>query len=160
VLEGWVAKQPNDVEARLTLASALQAVQRPDKALEHYQAVLKADDLNVVALNNLAWMYQTRADPRALGLAERAHSRAPENADVLDTLGTILLQQNREADAIGYLEKAAQLAPKALETRYHLAQAQVALGRKTEARATLETVLGDGRPFDQRAAAQTLFDKL
>ena len=160
LLEGWVAKRPNDVEAQLTLASALQAAQQPDRALTHYQAVLKTDEQNVVALNNAAWLYQGMADPRALGLAERALSRAPDNAAVLDTLGTILLKQNREADAIGHLEKAAQLAPKTLETRYHLAQAQAALGRKAEARATLQTVLADTQPFTERAAAQALFDKL
>lgn len=159
-LSSWVSREPTDVRARLTLAQALQADGRTEEALRQYEAVLDIDERNVVALNNGAWLYHQLGDARALPLAERALSVAPENPAVLDTLGTILIGLDREQDAISHLEKAAQLAPQALDIRYHLAEALVGLGRRAEARATLEGLLAEGRSFENRSAAEALLESL
>jgi putative PEP-CTERM system TPR-repeat lipoprotein len=160
VLNTWISEAPMDARARLTLASLFQQVGRPRDALSHYEAVLKSDGDNVVALNNAAWLYHTLGEGQALSLAQHAYALAPQSAAVLDTLGTILLQGNRAQDAIGHLENATQLAPESLEIRYHLAEAQAKLGRRSEAKVTLESLLGDARPFEERAAAQALLKTL
>ena len=159
-LEGWVNGHADDESARLVLANLLQSAGRNADALTHYERVLAADGDNIVALNNAAWLYQRAGDPRALSLAERVHALAPESAPVLDTLAIVLMGQNRDRDAIAYLERATELAPRAFEIRYHLAQLQLRLARVDQARATLLALLRDGGQFEQRAAAQQLLESL
>lgn len=160
VLEDWSTRYVNDVPSRLLLADVYRVVGRDREALSQYDRVLQAQDDNVVALNNAAWLHHLARDPRALQLAESAYRLAPESAAVLDTLGTILLAENRDQDAVAHLERAAELAPNAPEIRYHLAQAQVELRRLADARATLEGLLRDNRPFEGRAAAEELLNSL
>jgi putative PEP-CTERM system TPR-repeat lipoprotein len=156
----WVADNSSHVPGRLTLAAQLQEIGREIEALREYEAVLAVDPESVVALNNAAWIAYEAGDDRDLELARRAAELAPDNGAVLDTLGVILLARNREADAVGYLERAAQSMPEVPEIRYHLAQALARSGRSREARAALEQVLRDARPFTERSAAQALLDSL
>jgi putative PEP-CTERM system TPR-repeat lipoprotein len=160
LIERWVREHPEHLLARLALGSQLQAAGRDDDAAREYDAVLATDPDNVAALNNAAWMAQQRGDPRALELAQRAAKLAPDNAAVLDTYGVVLLGLKREADAVGYLEKAAQFTPQALEIRYHLAQGLARLQRTSQARATLESLLKEERPFNDREAARKLLESL
>ena len=75
-------------------------------------------------LNNLAWIYQDSQPARALELAARAAELFPENADILDTYGWILLKQNQREQAIQMLERALELAPDSESIAEHLAQAR------------------------------------
>ena len=87
---------------------------------------------NVLVLNNLAWAYQQVKDPRALETAERAYKLKPDNAAVADTLGWMLVEQGNTTRGLELLQKAVAAAPKALEIRYHLAQAWVKSGDKVK----------------------------
>jgi putative PEP-CTERM system TPR-repeat lipoprotein len=158
--ERWVAENPNHVPGRLALAGQLQTAGRDIESLREYDAVLAIDSENVAALNNAAWIAHEAGEERALDLARRAAALAPDNGGVLDTLGFVLLGQNREAEAVGHLERAAELTPQLLAIRYHLAQALARLDRTSEARAVLESVLREERPFTERAAAQALLNSL
>lgn len=158
--ERWVAANPRHVPGALMVAGLLQEARRYEEALRAFESVLSLDDDNVVALNNAAWLSQQLARPGALAFAERAYALAPDNAAVLDTLGWILVGQNRERDAIGHLSKASQLAPQVPEIRYHFAKALVALGRSAEARSVLTPLLAENRDFDDRADARRLLDSL
>ena len=160
LVEKWVHDHPDHQPGRLMFANQLQAAGREDEALREYDALLALDPNNVAALNNAAWLAQGRGEPRALELAERAVKLAPDSAAVLDTLGVVLLGQKREADAVAHLEKAAKLDPKALEIRYHLAQALVQARRTDEARTTLEALLKDERPFNEKESARKLLESL
>ncbi len=160
LLSAWLAKRPDDAKARLALASLLEGDGRKDEALDEYERLLAADQSNIAALNNAAWLRQETGQPGALDLARKAHDLAPDNPAVLDTLGWILAQENRERDAIQFLERAAQLAPSAPEIRYHVATTQAQLGRVDEARANLEAALSGNEPFASRAAAKALLESL
>jgi Flp pilus assembly protein TadD len=159
-MERWLEGHENDARAALALAGLLQEAGREADALLLYEQVLRLEAENVVALNNAAWLYHETGDARALPLAVKARTVAGDNPAVLDTLGVILMAQNREEDAVAYLEMAARLAPEMPEIRYHLAQAQVATGRVTEARETLVSLVTAERPFPQRASAQELLESL
>lgn len=158
--QAWAAQNPQHVPGMLLLAGLLQEGRRQDEALRAYEAILRLDGNNLAALNNSAWLTHELSRPGALALAERAYALAADNAAVLDTLGWILLGENREADAIVHLERAARLAPQVPQIRYHFAKALVALGRSDEARSVLMPLLAGDLDFEGRIDAQRLLDSL
>ena len=83
----WVESHPADPIARRALASGLMAAGHVKAAIEQNEILLAASPNDAVTLNNLALLYSARGEERALEFAERAHSLAPTDAAVLDTLG-------------------------------------------------------------------------
>ena len=160
VLRDWLAKNPDDDAARLMLAQYFldHAQNRP--AITQYQTVLKAYPSNVDALNNLAWLYTLKHDPRALTTAERAYKLAPESPSVQDTYGWALTQGGEAAKAMPVLQKAARSAPSIAAIQYHLAVAQAQTGDKAGAQATLAAVLKSGTNFPGRTDAEKLYHEL
>jgi putative PEP-CTERM system TPR-repeat lipoprotein len=160
MIRAWLDGAPGDVNARLLLADVLQGAGDVEGALREYASVVEADPRNVVALNNAAWYAHELGRGEALDYARRAAELAPDSAPTLDTLGWILTRENRAADGLPYLTKAAQLAPQALEIRYHLAVAQAGLGQADAARETLRALLAEPGTFEFRGAAQELLRTL
>jgi tetratricopeptide (TPR) repeat protein len=160
LIRAWLERAPSDAKARLLLAEVLQGTGAAEEALREYARILDLDPNNVVALNNGAWYAYELSRPEALDYARRAVALAPDNAPTLDTLGWILTRENRAADGLQHLTKAVQLAPQALEIRYHLAVAQAQLGQTDAARDTLRALLAESQPFEQRGAAQELLRTL
>ena len=63
----------------------------------------------MVVINNLAWVLAHKKKPdldRALELASTAVSQSPDNAEYLDTYGTVLLKCKKYDAAITNFEKA------------------------------------------------------
>lgn len=160
LVRDWLNDSPGDVAARLFLAELLRNEGSTADALEEYTRVIELDDGNIIALNNAAWFSHELSRPRALEYAQRAVDLAPENAAVLDTLGWILTLEEQAGNGIAHLERATQLAPQAVEIRYHLGVAQAQLGRTEAARRTLTAVLEDEQPFAERDAAEALLGTL
>ena len=160
LLRAWLEGAPGDVNARLLLAEVWQGAGNVEEALREYASVIELDPRNVVALNNAAWFAHDLGRAEALDYARRAAELAPDSAPALDTLGWILTRENRAADGLPYLTKAAQLAPQALEIRYHLAVAQADLGQADAARETLQALLAEPGTFELRGAAQELLRTL
>jgi tetratricopeptide (TPR) repeat protein len=158
--ERWVAANPQHLAGTLTLAGLLQAAGRAEDALRVYENLLELDAENLVALNNAAWLAHELSRPVALSYAERAYGLASDNPAVLDTLGWILLGQNREAEAVEHLSRAAELAPQVSEIRYHFASALAEVGQSAEARAVLAPLLQPGVQFEQREEAERLLESL
>lgn len=156
----WVKEHPADITTRLYLASAYAADQQLADSIEQYQSVLKSDSSNLVALNNIALVYQQQKNARAVEYAEKAFNVAPENAAVLDTLGGILVEQGNLTRGIQLLQKAVTLAPEAPGIRFHLAQGLFKLGDKAKARKELEQLLASGKSFEQADEARSLLKQL
>ncbi len=152
----WYKQHPRDVPVRLYHAEDLLAKGRNREAVGLYEAVIKLDPGNVVALNNLADLYQREKDPRALATAERAYKLAPGNSGVLDTLGWILLAQGQAGRAEGLLQKAAAQAPRSASFRYHYGAALARTGKKAEAVRELDAALAAEGNFPERANAKAL----
>ena len=160
-LRRWLKEHPEDVGAMLYAAAESLRTDQPKAAVNYYQQVLRKDPRNVLALNNLASLYQRDGDTRALSVAESAYKLDPESAVVSDTLGWILVSQGKDASrGIRLLEAAATKEPANLEIRYHLAAARAKAGDKARARRELEAMLASGQPFAQREAAQALLKQL
>ena len=155
-LRDWIAAMPDDILARLFLAEQHQAAGDEVAALAAYDEVVERDPQNVAALNNAAWLAASLSRADALSLAQRAARLAPEDGNVLDTLGWILVQDERSGEALPYLERATQLLPELGEIQYHLAVAQVEEGDAAAARQVLDRLLAGTPPADLRRQAEQL----
>jgi putative PEP-CTERM system TPR-repeat lipoprotein len=159
-LRDWLAKHADDTAARLLLAQYYLAHEQKTLAASQYEQVVKAYPENVVALNNLAWLYAEQHDPKALDLAKRAYKLAPQATGIADTYGWALIAGNQAHAALPILVKAAKEAPKVAAIQYHLAVAQARTGDKASARATLDALLKSGTAFQDRQAAEKLYQEL
>jgi len=93
------------------------------KAVELYEAAIKRNQNNALALNNLALLYSESGDSRALSLAEKAYQLQPKNPAILDTYGWMLVQNQQQQRGIEMLEQAVELAPDNASIAAHLRQA-------------------------------------
>ena len=155
-LQQWLKLHPEDIGVRQYLASERLRVGQNTPAIEQYQLILQKDPNNLLALNNLANLYQTEKDARARDVAEQAYKLMPNSAMIADTLGWILVEQGKTARGLKLLQEAAAKDPQNPEVRYHLAVALAKSGDKVKARKELETLLAGDQKFPQREAAQTL----
>jgi putative PEP-CTERM system TPR-repeat lipoprotein len=146
----WLSARPDDVGVRLLRADVLLRTADNEAAIEDYQIVAGAS--NPVALNNLAWLYLQKDDSRALATAQRAYELAPENPDIADTLGWILVQQGQAAEGLKYLEQSVEGRSDNPSVRYHLAQAHADLGDPERALTLLEDLSQRGDFPEQQAA--------
>ena len=160
LLQQWIGVHPKDVDAGLYLARAYAARGDRKQAIDQYLALLRSDPKQVAALNNLALLYLEENDPRARATAEQAYRLKPDNPEVADTFGWILLQQGDKKKGAELIQKASSMAQDNPEIRYHLAVALAKTGNTVQARTELQKLLGAGAPFPQREAAQKLLNSL
>jgi len=159
LLSDWVAKVPDDMNAFMTLISNEIGAKHYDQAEKLLEQVLEKQPGNPVALNNLAWVYQQKNDPRARAAAHRAWLLAP-SAQVADTFGWILVTQGEAVSALPLLRQAARELPGELTIQYHLAVALSEAGIRDEALSVLRPLVAAGITFDEKADAVRLMEKL
>jgi putative PEP-CTERM system TPR-repeat lipoprotein len=144
-LTKWLQRNPGDARVRFVLAGAYEQAGRLADAISEYEKVVQQQPDNVVAMNNLAWLYSQRKDPRAEALAKQAYAKAPNAAAVADTYGWILVQGGKVEDGLKILRQAHDLDRKIPEVEYHLGVALLKSGQKDEARRTLESAISQGK---------------
>lgn len=129
-------KNPNDSNLLISMANFRLARQKKDEAIQLYRQVLRAQPGHVVALNNLAVLLAEHPDTRdeALSYIDHAIQIAGQQDNLIDTKALILLQQNRTAEAAGFLERIAASANADPRHMLHLAVAQRQLGAIDSAR--------------------------
>lgn len=160
LLANWIKQHPKDLAMRAYAADDLMAHGRNKEAIAQYQAILQQAPQHLVALNNLAGLYQREGNPRALATAEQAHKLAPENPAIQDTLGWILVEQGQVQRGLELLSKALAKAPKSEGIRYHHAMALARTGNKARARKELELLLKDAPAFSDADAARKQLQNL
>jgi tetratricopeptide (TPR) repeat protein len=110
-----VALQPDYAEAYVGLGTALLREGRQEEAIVQYQRALELAPQSLVALNNLAWLFATSANPsirngpQAFLLAERAVHLTAEDPLYLHKLAAAYA-------AIGNFPKALETAERALQS--------------------------------------------
>jgi predicted Zn-dependent protease len=159
LLRDWVARQP-DPAVSDALATLEIENSHFDAAVSALQDVLAARPEDVMALNNLAWVYQQLHDPKALALARRAYLLAPANGQIADTLGWILTQQGQPATGALLLRQAAARLPQDPGIQYHLAVALNDAGQRQQASEVLNAILSQDVAFGERDAARQLQQQL
>jgi putative PEP-CTERM system TPR-repeat lipoprotein len=156
----WLKEQPNDLEASVYLAQVRANAGRNKEAIALYEAILQKTPDTLLVLNNLAWLYLSEKDPRALATAEHAFKLGPDAPVIGDTLGWMLLEQGKTARGLEILQKAAAAEPKNPEINYHYAVALARSGDKAKARKLLESALASGQRFSQIEQAKALLKQL
>jgi len=156
----WLTEHPEDVPVRMVLAGAYQGTGQREEAIAHYDKVVRAQPKNVVALNNLAWLYQQQSNPKAVEYAERAYTIASDKPEIIDTLGWALVHSGKIDRGLVLLQEAVSKAPHLPEIRYHMAVALHKAGRIDEARKELKRLLRDHSDFAGVAEAAQLLERL
>lgn len=159
-LKDWIGAHKNDAQVRFALASLYMGEKRYDEALSEHESLLAELKDNPILLNNLAWLYGQRGDPRAVEFGERAYKLAPTSPAVADTLGYLLVKRQQAERGVELLQAAHDRAPGSPEIAYHLAVGLKAVGKPEQARAVLEPALATGAKFDEVEQAQKLLQEL
>ena len=157
-LNEWIAENPKDTGMKMVLANV--GIQQGDLgfAKKQYEKMLPSND--PVLLNNLAWIYMEEGNPRAEEIARRAHSVMPDNPDISDTLGWILVQKGSTQEGLGYLRTSARAKPQEPTVQYHLAFALHKAGDNSAAQEALQRALSAQGNFEGRADAEALMRSL
>ncbi|MGE0809508.1 MAG: XrtA/PEP-CTERM system TPR-repeat protein PrsT [Immundisolibacter sp.] len=159
-LEGWLAKNPQDAATRHVQLNWQVMAGNTDAAVQGYDVLLKANDKDVLALNNLAMLLRGKDQARAVDLARKAAGLAPKSPAVMDTLALLLMDGGDLSQARKLLEGAVEAAPKATVLQLHLAQVQAKAGDNAAARASLHKLLENDAKFPERAEAEALLASL
>jgi cellulose synthase operon protein C len=159
-LKPWTLGHPENFLARAMLGDLYLSMNRLEDAKSVYLELSTRTE-NPLVENNLAWILGTMGQgDDALLHAQRAVKFAPYSADILDTLGTIQMQNHDKLGALQTLQKAAIAAPTNPAIQFHLAQAMVDAGNKDQARTLLRTLMGTPETFKEREQAQKLLDQI
>jgi Flp pilus assembly protein TadD len=112
-------------------------------AVERYQAILKEQPNNVMALNNLAYNLAVRQNRPTEGkiLAERAVTASSGDPTVIDTLAWIEHLLGNDAEASRLMEPVVVKVPNNSEIHFHAAVIFHAVGKQALAAAQLAEAL-------------------
>ncbi len=152
----WLSLQPNDRTIRTVLGSYYLSQHALQQARGQFEAILQLVPTDVVALNDLAWIYEEVHDTRAESVAERAYQLAPDQPNVDDTFGWILAREGKGDRALPLLQQAAKLDQSDPNVQYHYAYALAQQGRRAEAQQVLSNLLATQHEFDSRRDAERL----
>jgi cellulose synthase operon protein C len=156
----WLTRSPSDLAVRALLAEWYIRSNNRARSIAEYEELVRRSESNVLALNNLAWLYTDSNPARAEELGRRAVALAPDATAVLDTLGWILFKRDKTNEALQLLEKAAAGSPDDPSIRYHYAAALAKSGATEKASAMVERALQSKLPFDARGDAERLARQL
>ncbi|KAK2066588.1 hypothetical protein P8C59_000393 [Phyllachora maydis] len=136
-----------------------------DKALTAYRHAMSADKRHYNAYYGVGKVYEKLGNyDKAFTHYHTASVIHPTHAVLITCIGTVLEKQKQIVPALQYFTKAAELAPKAAQTRYKKARALLAIGQLQSAQREL-MVLNDIAPDDARVhfllgkLSKTLRDK-
>ncbi len=145
-----LAVNPASVIAMQVQASLLildKDEQNTQKAIETYQAILKTEPDNTIAMNNLAWIISEDLNnpQEALKMAQKGLEITPDYADLVDTTGVIYYRLGEYEKAVDMFNKCINLynsTNKALASTYmHLGKAYNQLNNKVQTTVYLKKAL-------------------
>ena len=158
VLSAWLEKYPSDTRPALRLAAEAERSGDADAALKYYRQVIRYHPKHTSALNNAAWLLMQANDQAAMELAKRAYETAPDNLNVADTYGMVLINMGQPDKGLTILQKTASTAPHKAEFSYHVALGLYQVGRQKDAAKRLQRLLNKGQVFSERTAAEQTLD--
>jgi tetratricopeptide (TPR) repeat protein len=161
---------PQNAMIALELAALTEAAGRRAEAIENYEAVLRLDQDQAGAKNNLAWLLADSANAtpadldRALQLAQDAKNAMPNDPSVADTLGWVMYKKGIPSAAIALFRESIDGYPEGHPlrgtVRYHLAAAYEKNGERDRAVQELKRALDEDSTFAERDAAEKLLKEL
>jgi putative PEP-CTERM system TPR-repeat lipoprotein len=160
LVEQWTKAHPKDLLTQKALADSYARSGNFAQARVAYERALQIAPDDADVLNNLANVLLLLNDPGAVKVAEQALAKNPGNASTIDTLGWAMFKNGQIDRALQLLRDARLRQPGNPEFGYHLASALAKAGRKSEAKAELETALKPGVAFEGSEQAKTLLRSL
>lgn len=151
---------PKDTSMLRQLAATAYNAGDQVQARDFYERALDLAPRDAAMLNNLAWILVEAKDPKALAMAERAATEAPNQPEVLDTLAQALALNNEAGKAIAALRRAVQLSPAPAPLRLRLARLYLASNDRDSARTELETLRELGKSFPDQAEVRQLLAQI
>ncbi len=152
----WIKENPKDKVFRLRVADEVLKRKNFVGAYQNYVALYQMDPTDVLVLNNLAWTAAQIKDPKAIEYAETAYRLAPNEASVMDTLGTLLIDKGDTARGIDLLQKASALSPNSPILRLSLAKGLIKANQKEAAKKELDALAKLGDDFPAHAEVEKL----
>ncbi len=123
-LDEWATALPKTGQPLREKGNMLLIDKEYMSAITLFEKAIALQPNDVISLNNLAWLYQTQGDSRAISSALKAYTLAPKSAPICDTYGWILSQNGNKDKAITILKEALALAPTNTEIAEHLKKAK------------------------------------
>src|ERR1051326_6597149 len=153
---------PENIVVLSTLALVLDGAGRRPEAKTVYEATLKLDPNNAVALNNLAFLLAESGGDldEALTKAQRAKQLLPNLYEISDTLGWIYLKKNLSDQAIDVFKDLVIKQPNHSTYHYHLGMAYSQKGDKSRAIEQLKEALKYNPAKEEKDSIQRLITKL
>lgn len=158
-LNTWLSNHPGDLGILEQISEIQIAMNRLDDAAKSIEKLLVLRPHDVIGLNNLAWVYQQKNDPRAQGLARQAYVLSP-GPQTADTLGWILTTSGNAASGVALLRQASADGASDPRIQYHYAVALKATGKKDEAVKLLNGVIAAKGDFQEKTDAQKVLDEM
>ncbi len=137
-------REPEHLRTRYSLSQHLAAAGQYDEAIERLgQLHQEQTPLHVAVANDLAYLmaeHQPEHLEEAARIAQEAHDKRPDMAELVDTVAWIAYKQGEHARALRLLQRVAVPLSRHREVLYHLGAAYEAAGNSTWARYYLEQV--------------------
>jgi tetratricopeptide (TPR) repeat protein len=150
ILDAGLQQYPDALELRMTRVFAYERAGKSDAAVRELRQLLAERPGDATVQNALGYSLadRNRSLAEASTLVAAALEQMPDSPAVLDSMGWVLYRQNRTAEALQYLQRAAKLGDD-VEIVLHLGEVQWALGDHSAARATWQSGL-ERHPDDVR----------
>ena len=142
---------PNNGRAYLMLGQTHLTMGNTEAAIETYEEILSLDPNVPVAQNNLAWLYADSGTKleEAVKLAEAAKKVAPENSQILDTVGWVYYKKGDHQKALENIVAAVDAGANDPNVFYHLGLVHEAIGNTAKAEAAYQKVRELDPDFDK-----------
>ncbi|RPJ81589.1 MAG: tetratricopeptide repeat protein, partial [Deltaproteobacteria bacterium] len=155
-------KEPGQVGPHMLLGILYEIQRKFDLSETHYRKALEIQPDFAPAANNLAYLLasQDREMDVALGLAQKAKEKQPDNPAIMDTLGWIFYKKGMYDAAIAELKASVEKIPENASVRYHLGLAYMKKGEKALAKKELAEALRISEEFDGADDAKKVLSEL
>ena len=151
VLQSWLHNNPKNINVRYILADTLLQIGDSQLAKEEYKKIVEIEPAHVLALNNLAYLEVESDVQKALEYAQKAYLFAPEQAEILDTYGVVLLKAGQIESALEKLQKAYDKKPGNLDIVFSYARALIANNKSEKAKDILEQAIIDAEAAENKS---------
>lgn len=145
-----------------TLGLSFDHAGHTPEAKQIYEAAIKLDSKNGVALNNLAFLLAEHNGDldEALTKATQAKQLMPNLAEVSDTLGWVYLKKSLSDDAVRIFQELVSNHPNQATYRYHLAMALRQKGDRPRAIKECHEALKNNPSKDEKQKIEDLLTRL
>ena len=159
--EAILAYNPAYIPAHMNLARIYKSEKNMEKTKESLEKVLEIKEDHATAANEMAYILANEGKhlQRALYLARIAELQAPNNPNILDTLGWIYYKQKSYDLAINKLLGSLNINPNNPLTNYHLGWAYYDTGKYEKARAYMKIALKLNPNFEGAEKARNIIGR-